>query len=111
MCIPPSSIPFNIGLTSCVPKKVAVCISGSSKYIQYPFVVFSGVYARKNQSDRKHGTSYEVATVENYRSQSEDIDGSTIWRMDVVQTREIPFDNDFFRKTRIDFLFGFLKYQ
>ena len=46
VCIPPSSIPFNIGLTSCVPKKVAVCISGSNRYIQYPFVVFSGVYAR-----------------------------------------------------------------
>ena len=79
MCIPLPSIPFKIGLTSCVSNKVAVCISGSNKYIQYPFVVFSGVYARYNQSDRKHGTSYEVATVENYRSQSQDINGSTIF--------------------------------
>ena len=43
------------------------------------FLFFLGVYARENKSDWKHGTSHEVATVENYRSQSEDIDGSLIF--------------------------------
>ena len=55
------------------PENVRKDFQGVEKWNIELIILVSGICARENQSDLKHGTSYKIAAVENYRSQSEDV--------------------------------------